>query len=820
MIGTSKRNVTGDRTDRRKAAELLAPLLYILSFLLPVAIMLAVSAKQGFYPFGDKSMLIMDMRDQYVEFFASLRYLARGDASVLYSWSCSMGGSYLGLFAYYVASPLSFLTVFFPLEQLPLAIWLLTLLKIGLCGLTFQWYARYLWRREEKAFQEGKPWLAQTVLLLIAVSYALISYNMVYSLSLMWLDGVILLPVICLGVEKLLDGKKGIHYMLAIALLFISNYYIGYMAGIFTALYFLFRILCHWEKGCFKQMLLRTGHFALCTGFAFGLSAPLILPLVKEFLSGKMNGQNYLPDTRTNFALADLWKKFGNGVYDSITNSGLPAIYCGLLPLLLAVLFLILPRIPWKEKLGAVLLALLLLYSFYNTKLDIAWHAFRYPNWFPYRYAFLFSFMILYMACRSLTAMSWKWWRKGCLAAVAVILCFVCLDLKKNGDGLIAGLDQEFGYRSMEEYQAFLDKAYPMVKSIQEKDGGFYRMNQSFEFSKNDSMLLGYHGMTHYSSIHNQAVNDFSRKLGIAQAWYWNSGYGSTPLTDSLFSVKYLLEDSPVPSCYQPLDSGNGASAYQNPLCLPIAYSGRIAAQPELAEGDPFANQNLWIQSLTGIQAPCFTPLEYSRQDTERGWSYSFVPTEGQPVYLYMRADSLGWADVYVNGNWMGNYFSNETNCNLYLGTFGQGETVTVECVPTEAKNVTGVYLYQLNMDHLNQAMDILADGGMEITSHRAAKLEGRINVGEGEGVMTSIPYDAGWKLLVDGREVKTRAYAGVWLAADVSPGEHQICLRYQAPGFRSGILAWVIAVFLAALYLGGWKFLRNIRLRKGIQSK
>ena len=87
--------------------------IYGLSFGLPIVILLLVLKHQGFYPFGGKTLFIMDMKDQYLEFFASLRNVISGDDSLFLSWSRSMGGNYLGLFAYYIASPLSFLTIFF-----------------------------------------------------------------------------------------------------------------------------------------------------------------------------------------------------------------------------------------------------------------------------------------------------------------------------------------------------------------------------------------------------------------------------------------------------------------------------------------------------------------------------------------------------------------------------------------------------------------------------------------------------------------------------------------------------------------------------------
>ncbi len=171
-------------------------LLHFMAFLLPAFLLLAMFSALGFYPFGEKALLIMDMNDQYIHFFASLKDLVSGDNSLFFSWSKAMGQNYIGLFAYYLASPLSFLTLFFGNEILPLGIFVLTVLKISLCGLTFSVYL-------SQAFDENR-----TFKLFFTTCYALMSYNLVYSLSLMWLDAVIYLPIILLGIESIIKGKK------------------------------------------------------------------------------------------------------------------------------------------------------------------------------------------------------------------------------------------------------------------------------------------------------------------------------------------------------------------------------------------------------------------------------------------------------------------------------------------------------------------------------------------------------------------------------------------------------------------------------------
>lgn len=783
-------------------------MLYTLAFLIPILIMLIILNIGGFYPFGDKTMFIMDMRDQYLEFFASLRDIFSGDNSLFFSWSRSMGGNYMGLFAYYIASPLSFITLFFSVKNLTVAILVLTLLKLGLCGLSFSVYGNYIRKRTHSN--------TGAFLLIFSICYSMLSYNMVYSLCPMWLDGVILLPAILLGVEKIIDGKKGLHYMLALTALFICNYYTGYMVGIFTAFYMIYRILCEYRKGQsemgWRACGIRILRFTGTTFLALGLSAPVLLPVIKDLIQGKLSAQNYRPDITTNFEnFTDVFSKLTNGVYDSITNAGLPAIYCGYLTLLLAVVFFFLRKISIREKIGAAVIILFLALSFYFTEWDIAWHGFQYPNWFPYRYAFVFSFFILYMAVRACYALPHnnflsKKWRYAVLISVLVLA--VSFEMEHNGEVLLAGLDGEFHYSTVEDYENFIDKAKPLVDEIQSQDTDFYRINQGFEFSKNDAMLLGYNGMTHYSSTFNAAVNSLMPKLGIAQSHIWNSGYGSNPMLDSLFAVRYVLNDKPVSGEYVKIsDTPQGAASYRNDNALPIAYSAPARTlTPNLDTPNPFTNQNTFLNGIAGTDTAFFTEYSYTTEQPDNSWNYTFTADSENPVYLYMQSANGSWADVYVNDNWMGNYFSTETNCSLYLGTFSAGQKVTVSVSPSQPITIDYAIIAQLHIDKLEQTLGDLKQNGMKITSHTGGHLSGTIQVPEGQKILTSIPYDTGWSVTVDGEKITPEVFADTFMALTATPGEHEIEFTYVSPGFTTGILLFAAALLIAALYFSAAK--------------
>ncbi len=821
-------------------------IMYFMAFALPVYIVMIILYCGEFYPFGDKTMFIMDMRDQYLEFFAYLRNMLAGDNSIFFSWSRSMGGNFMGLFAYYLASPLSFIVCLFPLEKMYAAIVVLTVIKIGLCGVSFAVFGNYLWRREKK---ENAPFL---VLWIFSLSYALISYNMVYSMSLMWLDSVILLPAVLLGTEKIIDGKRGLHYMLSLAMVFFCNYYIGYMVGIFTAMYFLFRFCGTVKRTAVKASIFQGIRFVICTIMATALSAPLLLPAVKDLLQGKLAGDSgYHFELEPNFQLMDFFEKFRNGAYDSITNSGLPSVYCGMTVLMFALVFFLCIGISMREKIGAFVILLMLTLSFYYTGPNLAWHGFRAPVWFPFRYAFLFSAFLIYMAFRAACIccsdgvvdnlmarlkmtgagiekkgkkrskknkskqkiQQKKIWNRTFFLYIRdgilmIILVLAVVDLTTNGQKLFAGLEGEFGYVKTDEYDGFVEKTKPLVEEIQRHDDGLYRVTATYEYSKNDAMLFGYNGMTHYSSTYNGAVNRLIRKLGIAQGHIWNSGYGASPLMDSLFAVAYKISDRQEPDCYAKIaDYGKGAVGYRNDLALPIIYAASASTvTPDIWScDDPYMNQNIFLNAISGRDEIYFREMVYDYAEAENGWCYSFTAEDSDPLYLYMYVGNGGWANVYVNDVWFGNYFSTETSCSLYIGSYAPGQQVTVRVEPAWGGTYASkAVIASLDMDTLRDTLDEVRAGGMEINYHKGGEIKGTISVREEQTIITSIPCDEGWSVWVDGEKHDKITFAETFLALEVPEGEHEIRFLYVSPGFYAGMIVFAAGLLMSVIYFVG----------------
>ena len=204
-------------------------------FFIPVVFMLALYVLAvRLHPFGDGSVLVLDMNGQYVYYFEAFREAVFGDGSLVYNFSRALGGEFLGIYFYYLASPLSFIVLLFPKEMILDALITMVIIKTGLSGLTFGFY---LHKRTEIKNKLS--------IVLFSALYALCSYAIVYQSNTMWIDAMIWLPIITFAIEELVRKKRFLLYVVSLTVTIVSNFYIGYMVCIYSAMYFVYYCLSH-----------------------------------------------------------------------------------------------------------------------------------------------------------------------------------------------------------------------------------------------------------------------------------------------------------------------------------------------------------------------------------------------------------------------------------------------------------------------------------------------------------------------------------------------------------------------------------------------
>lgn len=569
---------------------------YIYSFLIPPLILTVFYAIAGYYPFGDKTVLVWDMDVQYVSFFSWLNQVLKHQTidSLEYSFSLSLGGSTVGLLGYYLLSPFNLFLLPFSTQSLPIGIQIMTMLKIGSCGL-----AMYHFLRNRFSYSNYGTVLFSTM-------YALMGYVVTQQSNIMWLDGVILLPVLMLQVYRLVIEGKWRSYPFWIMLAIVTDFYIAYMIILFSAIYFLVEEICCYKHWQWKRVLRQTGILIGSTVLGIGISAGIFLPVLYEIFSIGRGGSGGVQESFQKLFVFDskmlfLPMKFLIGAYDQqqLIN-GLPNIYVSLFCLPFILFYFGDKRNDARSRwsyLGAIAVMFI---SFASKGLNQIWHGFTHTSGSNYRYSFLLCFLLInvgyrqYLQVKStekicsysniyiLEVIGTGIWtgvvaylqfttgqlgfssiKKWVVTAIVFGCACGCILLLYKGKNvcyavvtMIMGMElvvnlywsaADFHYHGLDEHQQFTqmtDKIYTELK--EENNGVFFRMEHELRERLNDAMLIGYPSITHYSSVVRSEIAEYAVDHHLVSKGYDSQATrfracNFTAQEAGRYAIKYLL---------------------------------------------------------------------------------------------------------------------------------------------------------------------------------------------------------------------------------------------------------------------------------------
>ena len=383
--------------------------LIALSFFLPLLVMAGCCIVFGVQPFGDNSLLIIDGLHQYMPFYSVLYDKLKGGETLFYSFRSGLGINFLSLFSYYLSSPFNLLILFFKKSQLNMAVSMIIVLKIACSGMTAGIYF------SSKSKKQG----FSTVM--ISMAYALSSYMVGYCWNVMWLDAIMIFPIIMMGLERLIEKKDGRLYCIALFYALYCNYYIAFMICIFAVIWYLL-----YSFKSIKQFFFRGIAFAFYSFLAAGMAAILLIPAymgIKQTASGETM---QLPEHSFLTSAADLlnrqfalWSPISHDNFDGNAN-----LYIGIFSVLAVGLYVLNGEIKVSEKIKKVLLIGLFYLSFSEMVLNFIWHGFHDQYGIPNRFSFLFGFVLLYMLWEVFEHLEGvKGWHAAfaCMAGVALM---------------------------------------------------------------------------------------------------------------------------------------------------------------------------------------------------------------------------------------------------------------------------------------------------------------------------------------------------------------------------------------------------------------
>ena len=400
---------------------------FLLAFLFPTLTVLAAFAVTGCHPFGERTILTVDLYHQYCPFLVAFRNKVLSGESLFYSWNDGLGQEYYAAYANYAASPLNIFSLFFTAKTMPVFIMFVTCLRAGLASV---FMLMFLSANDNKRIDN--------ITVVFSSSYALCGWFISFFWNIMWCDAVVLLPLIALGLRKLLVERRLGLYIISLAIAIVSNYYAGYFLCLFLVLfapaYYLVLFSREKPKGdpgrlCIKTFIGAAVRFAFSSILAAGVSSALTIPTYLILKNCSATGDQLKVDYSLQNNLFDFFGRLMVAANPNIRD-GMANVYSGIVIVLLLPLFFLLPKrtgIKVKHKIVFGTLLAIMYLSFTNRSLNFIWHGFHFPNQIPYRESFIMSFLLVYigfLTIRRIRSLGVKYITGAVLSSAAFLVLY------------------------------------------------------------------------------------------------------------------------------------------------------------------------------------------------------------------------------------------------------------------------------------------------------------------------------------------------------------------------------------------------------------
>ena len=828
---------------------------YFVSFIIPIIIMIGVYLSQGIYWNSDTSPLLGDGFHQYVIFDIALRNILHGNGSLFYTFTSGLGLNFYALSSYYLGSFLSPLVYFFDLTNMPDAVYLTTLLKFGLIGLSTYFSLNKLFQSIPKPLK-----------LALSTSYALMSFSVSQLEIKTWLDVFILIPLIITGLHLLITEKKFLLYFTSLSILFIQNYYFGYM----TALFLIFWYLCQisWDFKTRKSSFLDF----IITSFLAGM-ASLILTLPTLFdlqTHGEKLTEVTKFQTESSWYL-DLFAKQFIGSFDTTKYGAIPMIFVGLLPFILTILFFTLKSIKFHVKLIYAIFFAFLIASFYIEVLDLFWQGMHTPNMFLHRYAWIFSTLLIYTAAEVLNRLKeLKVWNflsslflavTGFLATIylkshysfltdlnilltleflvvysllllavikkfisvnlfaILISLFIMVEMSLNASSQMDGIAKEWGFASRSAY----NRDIPAMKSFSTYiENSFTRTEKLETQTGNDSMKFNYNGISQFSSVRNRSASSTLDKLGFkSSGTNLNLRYANNSiLADSLFGIQYNISDSPIAKYgFKDIYQKDNLTLYENQFSLPIAFASQSVYNDVKFNEHTLDNQASFLNQLANVNFDYFSPIPYDKTENTNDL-ISVTSSSNEDAAIQYQIEVPENSQVYLSFTNL--HFSNDKQKKVDILVNGEKKTFTTDNVfsffnlgYTKEKKTFNIHVsfpgnsqvsfepptfYRLDPQTLTEAIQKIKEQPVTVSTSKN-KVFARYNVKQDTSIFFTIPYDKGWSAYQDGKKIEIKQAQTGFMKVDVPKGKGTITLSFIPNGFVVGAICSFTSLLLFGIY-------------------
>ena len=806
--------------------------IYLLAFLFPVLIFTLGFALKGVYPFGENSALVVDGVHQYTAFYRELsEQLGKGTDWI---WSAhAMGYNFYGLFCYYLCSPFSFLVLLFmKFMYVNEAVTAVILIKTGLCSVSMAWYS-------------GKKYPGRgSMAVSLGCMYALSNFLIGYYSNVMWLDCIMLLPVLAYLIEQLVHTGKWRGYCLVLGYCILTSYYMGFMLCTFAAFYYLAELAAAESGRRPEKIRFSLLKFAGASVAGAGLAGITLIPgiaAVSRTAAAEEAG------TGLSGVYGDIWKQLGAFFEDSLSfvksgEQGDVNLYCGCAVLLFAGIYFLNKEIRTAEKIVTGILIVLYFAGIHITALNLLFHGLHKPVGIPNRFVFILIFLLLKMSCDAwgnvenestgrifagliaaegfcivvgiksgniwgllltagvLAVFFLVMWTERCICGKLSGHAFCCVEIRKLGclvlavlilaetgiHGIVSITDN--GTANRDIYVESEQEVCGLLEStgVDQVD---YRAAIVNPLVRNEEMLYQLNGISMYSSTNTEEMWDFVKNMGFENLENRFQYAGSTEVTDMLLGIRYLFcrNTRKLHTVYKKIGESQSFDLYENPRALKAGYMVSDSVLDYAMEGtDPLEVQNRLLSGIAGKRL-----YKMQTVSSEAVWAGTVdfdISLKEEHGYLYIPGTEP--ETVTINGQEQKSDYWN--NNFLDLGTYDTDTVVHVTAETGMQEAVLGTY----RESDLDEIYEMLSSRQMDLKNGKAT-----IAAAKDGMLLLSIFYDPDMQIYVDGKKVDGKSIQGL-TGVKLSAGTHTVTMKYRTPGLQAGaVLSILIAGILGILW-------------------
>ncbi len=557
----------------------------------------------------------------------------------------------------------------------------------------------------------------------------------------------------------------------------------------------------------------------------------------------------------------ELVARFLWGSEVSYLNDALPNVYCSLFVHILGALFLTCKKISPRKKLALSAMAAIMLLSTMISYVDYAWHGMHITSGLPFRYSFLISFTLLLISCEvaqhiedigfneitgvicgfacvifavyfldsdsnitmmivsmvmlmlyiSLLAVQYMG-AVGKNFAMVAVLVLILGEMTFSGANIVKKIDGSSSYITKTYYDSIFEINEKLIDDIKVSDSDIYRIDDEHDHSLNQSVYLNYSSLSYYATPNNGGMLKLMDSLGYANDTINKYNFNIyMPFSDSVLNLKYILSADNSERNYLELTdiSNYGKNVYRNTLALPRAFAvSDDLLNWDISEQNPFIVQNNLAKLSTGIEGDVYISLSNQKSDeasdgnfTINGNSYTveyILPRDGDVFCFFECRKSKS---ILIESGNKRHTLEGDISCIMPLNSGKKGDKLKVTFYGESGiKGFVSAAI--LNDDVLRESISMMSDTPMEFNEYRNGGISGTVNAESDCLLFTSIPYDEGWSVTVNGQKADIQAVGGGLLEVKLSQGSNEIQMKYHARGFGVGIIVTLINLVVFAAYV------------------